>query len=139
LKRLLLEWAGYPVSEVLDGLEAVQRLHESPVPLAVVMNTRIPRLDAAGILRTIAGEPQLRRHEVVLTTALSRMLPDELTQLAQQLHVQIIGKPFTEQELLEAVAIQAQRLHSARIDIGRDETAPNQTEAVRTDLAPGAR
>jgi CheY-like chemotaxis protein len=139
LKRHLLEWAGYPVAEVQDGLEALERLRDSSTSLVVVMNTCIPRLDAAGILRTVAAEPKLQRHAVVLTTALSHMLPDELVPLTQQLQVQIISKPFTEQELLAAVATQAERLHAARIGTGQDETAPNQKEHARTGPAPGTR
>lgn len=139
LKRHLLEWAGYPVAEVQDGLEALEQLRESSVPLVVVMNTRIPRLDAAGILRTVAAEPMLQRHAVVLTTALSRMLPDELVYLTQQLHVQVVGKPFTEQEFLAAVAKQAERIRSAHIGNGRDDGTADQTEHPRTDVAPSAR
>lgn len=110
LKRRLLEWAGYPVAEALDGREVLKRLRDSPVPLVVVMNTRIPYLDAAGILRAVAADKRLQRHAFVLTTALARVLPDELFQLTRQLRVPVLGKPFTEQELLSAVASQVQRL-----------------------------
>lgn len=104
LKRYILEHAGYAVAEVLDGAAALEYLRQCATPLVVVMNTRIPGVNGAGILRAATAEPSLRRHAFVLTTALARMLPDELEQLTRQLQVPVLGKPFTEQELLAAVA-----------------------------------
>lgn len=103
LKRLRLEGAGYEVSQVVDGLAALEQLRTSPVPLVVVMNTRIPGVDAEGILRSVLAEPALQRHAFVLTTALAPMLPDELGRLTRLLEVPLVAKPFTEQELLAGV------------------------------------
>ena len=104
LKRCLLEGAGYEVGEVADGLAALERLRSSPMPVIVVMNTRIPGIDAGGILRAVIAEPTLQRHGFVLSTALADMLPDGLGQLTSVLQVSIIAKPFTERDLLAAVA-----------------------------------
>jgi len=112
LKRLVLERADYTVAEVLDGQVALTYLRESTAPLVVVMNTRIPGLNAAGILRAVTAEPRLARHAFLLTTALARQLPDELVQLTHDLQVQVLGKPFTQQDLLAAVASAMERLHA---------------------------
>lgn len=113
LKRHYLERAGYAVAEVLDGQAALAYMRGSSVPLVVVMNTRIPLLDAASILHIVTAEPSLQRHSFVLTTALSGLLPNELVQLVQDMQVSILGKPFTEQELLSAVANSVQQIQSA--------------------------
>jgi CheY-like chemotaxis protein len=111
LKRLLLEQAGYTVAEVQDGQVALTILRESTVPLVVVMNTRIPGLNATGLLHKVAVEPSLQRHAFVLTTALASQLPDELVQLTQELQAQVLGKPFTQQDLQDAVATARELLH----------------------------
>jgi CheY-like chemotaxis protein len=134
LKRLLLEQAGYTVAEVLDGQKTLTYLRESSIPLVVVMNTRIPSLNATGLLRIVSVEPSLKCHAFVLTTALASQLPDELVQSIQNLQVQVLGKPFTQQDLLDAVATARKRLHvhgavsdtAAAPDEGDDPPVPVQ-------------
>jgi CheY-like chemotaxis protein len=113
LKRFVLEDAGHGVVEVLDGQVALTYLRGSTAPLIVIMNTRIPTVDAAGILRTAATELPLQQHAYILTTALAGQLPDELGQLAYDLQVQVIGKPFSQEDLLAAVARAVQRLQAS--------------------------
>lgn len=115
LKRRLLEVAGYEVGEVADGLAALERLRSSPTSLVVVMNTRIPGIDAGGILRAVIAEPALQRHGFVLSTALADMLPDGLGQLTGILQVPIIAKPFTGQGLLAAVALAERQLRGPQL------------------------
>jgi CheY-like chemotaxis protein len=121
LKRHYLERAGYAVAEVLDGQAALAYMRGSSAPLIVVMNTRIPLLDAASILRTVADGSSLQRHAFILTTALSGLLPNELVPLVQDMQVPILGKPFTEQELLRAVANSEQQIQSALDHSSYDE------------------
>jgi CheY-like chemotaxis protein len=83
LKRHYLERAGYAVAEVLDGQAALGYMRGSSAPLVVVMNTRIPLLDAASILRIVADEPSLQRHAFILTTALSGLPPMSLSHLCR--------------------------------------------------------
>lgn len=105
LKRSLLIEAGYEVrAEAADGVAAVEYLRASDVPLVVVFNTRMPRLDGTGFLRTVAREFRLQRHAYVLNTVLARMLPNELAPLVQRFGIPVVGKPFTLEDLLDAVA-----------------------------------
>jgi CheY-like chemotaxis protein len=110
LKSLVLQGAGYSVAEVLDGEVALSYLRESTSSLVVVMSTRIPSLDAAGILRAVATDLLLRRHAYVLTTALASQLPDALVQLVYHLRVEVISKPFSPADLLAAISRASQRL-----------------------------
>jgi CheY-like chemotaxis protein len=101
-------------SNCRSTLAALEQLRTSPVPLVVVMNTRIPRVDAEGILRAVLAEPALQRHAFVLTTALAPMLPDELGRLTRLLEVPLVAKPFTEQELLAGVDAARRGLRTPR-------------------------
>lgn len=105
LKRTLLRQAGYEVrKEAADGMAAVEYLRASDIPLVVVFSTRMPRLDGAAFLRIVVREPRLQRHAYVLNTALSRMLPNELAPLVRRLDIPVVGKPFSLQELLDAIS-----------------------------------
>lgn len=103
----------------------VDYLRTSIEPLVVVMNTRIPGLDAAGLLRAVTGEPRLERHAFVLTTALAHQLPDEIDELTRALQVPVLGKPFTQQDLLAAVASARERIQAySRRNTGDNPTMP---------------
>lgn len=105
LKRSLLLQAGYQVhAEAEDGVAALEYLRASDVPLVVVFNTRMPRLDGTGFLRVVASESELQRHAYVLNTALARMLPDELAALVRRLGIPVVDKPFSVEDLLDAVS-----------------------------------
>jgi len=105
LKRSLLLQAGYQLwAEAVDGVAARECLQASDVPLIAVFSTRMPRLDGAALLRLVAREPWLQRHAYVLNTALAHMLPGELATLVRSLDVAVVGKPFSPDDLLDAVA-----------------------------------
>ncbi len=103
LARWHLEEAGYQVDEVADGATALARLRSSLQALIVVMNTRIPIVNARDILQAVADDDTLQRHGFVLVTALARMLPDDVWKLTRQLDVPVVAKPFLAQELLAGV------------------------------------
>jgi CheY-like chemotaxis protein len=130
LKRLLLEQAGYSVIEMLDGQLVLDYLRASALPLVVVMNSRIPGLDAAGLLRTVTGEPGLEHHAFILTTALAHQLPDELVRLTRALRVPVLGKPFTQEDLLAAVASASERIQV----YGRSDTGDDRPTHVQPSL-----
>jgi CheY-like chemotaxis protein len=92
------------VDEVADGATALARLRSSPQALIVVMNTRIPIVNARDLLQVVACDACLQRHGFVLVTALARNLPDDLWELTQLLDVSVVAKPFMVQELLAGVA-----------------------------------
>ncbi len=104
LKRHYLEQAGYAVEEALDGPATLDRLRVSPRPLVAIMNVRVPGIGAAGILGAAREEAKLRRHGFVLVTAVADMLPEDVARLTRELRVPAIGKPFTAESLLAAVA-----------------------------------
>ena len=122
LKRSLLLEAGYEVrAEAADGVAALDYLRASDAPHVVVFNTLMPRLDGTGFLRVVASEPELQRHAYVLNTALARMLPNELAPLVRGLGIPVVDKPFSREDLLDAVA-RAERKLLVRAEEGTRAT-----------------
>jgi two-component system OmpR family response regulator len=107
LERWYLEEAGYQVDEVANGATALARLRSSPQALIVVMNTRIPIVNARDLLQVVACDACLQRHGFVLVTALAHNLPGDLWELTRLLDVSVVAKPFMVQELLAGVAAAA--------------------------------
>jgi two-component system, OmpR family, response regulator len=113
--RRALEEQGHAVSEAGDGLTALERLHTSPWPLVVLLDCKMPYLDGAGVLGTLAGDGALaQRHRYVLMTAGAQTLPLALGTLLVRLGVPLVQKPFDLEEVLDIVAHLAQGMPAAR-------------------------
>ena len=112
--RSALEAQGHAVSEASDGLTALERLRTSPWPLVVLLDLKMPYLDGAGVLGTLAGDGALaQRHRYVLMTASAQTLPLALGTLLVRLGVPLVRKPFDLEVLLDIVADLAQEASSA--------------------------
>jgi CheY-like chemotaxis protein len=110
--RCALEPAGYAVMEAADGVSALDGVRASPSPLIVLLDLRMPRLDGAGVLATVAGDRTLaQRHQFVLVTADPLPLPPALAALLTSLDVPIVAKPFDIDTVLDLVAHLAPEVH----------------------------
>jgi two-component system chemotaxis response regulator CheY len=113
--RSALEEHGHVVFEAGDGVSALERLRASPWPLVVLLDFKLPRLDGAGVLGTVAGDRTLaQRHRYVLMTASAQTLPVALGALLTSLEVPLVQKPFELEGLLDLVAHLAQEALSTR-------------------------
>ena len=85
------------IREASDGRQALEVLRTSAVPLIVLLDWQMPRLDGRGVLRAVAAEPQLQlamMHRFVLITANDVEGDGEITTLLRELQVPVIRKPF---------------------------------------------
>lgn len=111
--RLLLEDSGYRVLEAADGKTALDVLHRVRVPLVVLLDLMMPRLDGAGVLHAVAEDPVLaERHAFVLVTANLQRYPKVFQNVLHRLRVPVLRKPFDVDELLQVVVEAGQRLLS---------------------------
>ncbi|MBF6590392.1 MAG: response regulator [Ktedonobacterales bacterium] len=102
--RVLLEDAGYAITEAPDGFAALEMLRASKIPHVVLLDLMMPRLDGHGVLGVVAGDRRLtERHRFIVMTAANRTLPLAFANLLTSLAIPVIGKPFDLDELLEAV------------------------------------
>lgn len=108
--RLVLEDTDHHVMEVSDGEQALHLLHESRVPLVVLLDLLMPKVSGIEFLNIVNADPHLKAsHAIVLMTANRASLLQEVGPLLQEMHVEVIAKPFDIDRLLETVERASQR------------------------------
>ena len=108
--RFVLEDADHHTMEVNDGEQALHLLRESPVPLVVLLDLMMPKVNGIEFLNTVNADPHLKAfHSIVLMTANSANLLQEVGPLLQEMHIEVIAKPFDIDSLLETVERVSQR------------------------------
>ena len=65
----VLRAQGYEVEVARDGLEALERLAEDPLPDLVLLDYEMPQLDGEEVLRRLRREPRTAHLPVLLATA----------------------------------------------------------------------
>lgn len=109
--RVVLEDAGYAVTEAADGVQALDALRASASPLVVVLDLDLPRLDGIGVLRAVADDAHLAaRHAFVLLTAVAHKRYQVAEEVCAALAVPLILKPFELDAFLGTVAAAVRRL-----------------------------
>lgn len=109
--RLMLEDAGYTVTEATDGLQTLAALQSSDAPLVVLLDLDLPRLDGVAVLRAVADDARLAaRHAFILMTAVSHSRYAVADEVCAKLSVPLVLKPFQLDALLSTVATAAGRL-----------------------------
>lgn len=95
LLRMALREDGCSIRDVPDGMRALDVLRASTVPLIVLLDWQMPRLDGWGVLRAVAAEPRLAMtHRFVLITASDVAGDCGSAALLRDLRVPVICKPF---------------------------------------------
>lgn len=95
LLHMALRTDGHRVREAPDGMLALEMLRVSTVPLIVLLDWQMPRLDGRGVLRAVAADPRLATtHRFVLITATDVSDDGESAALLRDLRVPVIRKPF---------------------------------------------
>lgn len=106
-----LEGAGHQVIEAADGLQALEVLRATTRPLAVLLDYQMPQLTGYEVLQHALAEGMLPpRYAYAMITSLQSAFPDAFTTLLRQLAIQILPKPFDQQNLLALAAYVAARL-----------------------------
>lgn len=108
---MVLEDAGWEALEAKDGLEALATLRSSQSRLVVLLDWRMPEISGEEVLETVVAAPELAaRHAYALITANAAVITPHLADLLCQLGAPMIAKPFSIDELLCAVELQADRI-----------------------------
>ncbi len=130
----VLRDAGYATLEAADGVEAIEMLDEHSVAL-VLLDSTMPRLDGAGVIRAIRARPDTETLPIILVTAKAD-LEDRVQGLAAGAD-DYLAKPVALDELEARVRAQL-RSHAAWTDAVEREAAQRRAitaalRRVRTD------
>jgi two-component system chemotaxis sensor kinase CheA len=102
LEKSILEAAGYEVAVAVDGLEAWQRIQESP-PDLLISDIEMPRLDGFGLAEAIRGSKRFHGLPIILVTALSSE-KDRARGLEVGADAYLVKSGFDQRSLLEAIS-----------------------------------
>jgi CheY-like chemotaxis protein len=106
---MMLESFDYEVLSVEDGIEALDRLNSAQGRLVVILDICMPRLNGRELLQEVANDPVLSvRHRYILLSASNNLTPSKLGTIP--FPITIIPKPFSMDELLDAVDKASQAL-----------------------------
>jgi CheY-like chemotaxis protein len=109
--RMVLEDAGYAVEEAEDGARALDALRDSHIPLVVMLDLDLPKLDGIGVLEEVARDERVaNRHCFILLTAVSHYRYRAAEDICATLATPLVLKPFDLDALTGVVAAAAQRL-----------------------------
>lgn len=97
----LLQSNGFDAVGTGDGLVGVQLAREF-LPDLILCNLNLPGLNGFEILRELRNDPATATIPLIFVTAQSS--PDEIEQMLQLGAESYITKPFTPEELLQAIA-----------------------------------
>jgi two-component system, OmpR family, response regulator len=98
LRILGAEWS---VTRVADGLEAVARLCEEPLPRLVMLDVMMPGADGFEVAKALRDIPGGARVPIIFITALDR--PMDLIKGIQHGAKHYVTKPFQASDLLAKV------------------------------------
>jgi CheY-like chemotaxis protein len=104
--RVTLTARGYRVGVAADGREGLMRLRAAVEPHIVLLDIVMPVLDGIGLWREVQADPDLRAagHRVILMSSSVRLSQADVPATDGRLL-----KPFTKQQLIDAVAAVACR------------------------------
>ncbi len=111
--QLILEDAGFTVTQASDGIAALDLLRSSPVPLVVLLDWWLPKLDGIAVLQAIGNDRAGRScHAYILMTATSEALAAKLARMPLIVTPSVLAKPFGMKRLLDTVASAARTLRT---------------------------
>lgn len=103
--RSWLEPAGYVVEEATDGAQAIERIRAAAEPLLVLLDYEMPGLTGFEVLqRALAEGLAPPRLGYICISGMQGAFPAEFSDLLRRLRIQMIPKPFRQEDLLAVTA-----------------------------------
>jgi CheY-like chemotaxis protein len=94
-----LEDAGYQVLTAANGRHALERLAEASADL-VLLDMMMPIMSGPALLKAMASDPSLEDIPVIILSS----LPEPTIRAQADGAAEILRKPYTEDEVLDAIA-----------------------------------
>ena len=96
----MLEDAGHRVATAANGRQGLERLAEAPRPDLVLLDMMMPVMNGPAMLAAMAADPELRGIPVIVLSS----LPEEAVRARAGGAAAILRKPYTADEVLDAIA-----------------------------------
>jgi chemosensory pili system protein ChpA (sensor histidine kinase/response regulator) len=102
----LLTREGFRVDSAKDGVDALERMHDL-IPDVVLLDVEMPRMDGFELARVMRSDDRLKSVPIIMITSRTA---DKHRNRALEIGVnEYLGKPYQEQQLLDAIAEQLGR------------------------------
>ncbi len=111
LARAVVEGAGFTAATAVDGIEALERVKESP-PDLILLDVMMPRLDGLGVLQALRENPATAQIPVIMLTA-KAAVADRVAGLRLGAD-DYVPKPFNADELLARIQTLLKRSEKLR-------------------------
>ncbi|WP_324779553.1 hybrid sensor histidine kinase/response regulator [Thiobacillus sedimenti] len=99
----LLTREGFRVDSAKDGVDALEKMHDL-IPDVVLLDVEMPRMDGFELARVMRGDPRMKAVPIIMITSRTA---DKHRNHAMEIGVNVyLGKPYQEQQLLDAIAEQ---------------------------------
>jgi chemosensory pili system protein ChpA (sensor histidine kinase/response regulator) len=99
----LLTREGFRVDSAKDGVDALERMHDL-IPDVVLLDVEMPRMDGFELARVMRSDARLKSVPIIMITSRTA---DKHRNHAMEIGVnEYLGKPYQEQQLLNAIAEQ---------------------------------
>jgi len=99
----LLTREGFRVDSAKDGVDALEKMHDL-VPDVVLLDVEMPRMDGFELARVMRSDTRLKSVPIIMITSRTA---DKHRNHAMEIGVNVyLGKPYQEQQLLDAIAEQ---------------------------------
>lgn len=98
---------GYRVQTAGDGKAALAIMRARGTRLLILLGLRLPHVTGLAVLEAVAANPALaRRHAIIMMTgAVELASHGRVKVLRDRLGIALLAKPFSLQQLLDAVAV----------------------------------
>lgn len=128
----ILELAGYETSQAANGKLGLDSAREN-IPDLIICDIMMPEMDGYGVLSALSSEPATGSIPFVFLTAKA-----EKSDFRKGLSLgadDYITKPFSEEELLNAIQVRLQRVEMFRSILDKSDTSNAQTTPVIANLS----
>ncbi|MBS1217870.1 MAG: CheA Signal Transduction Histidine Kinase, partial [Proteobacteria bacterium] len=99
----LLTREGFRVDSAKDGVDALEKMHDL-IPDVVLLDVEMPRMDGFELARVMRSDTRLKSVPIIMITSRTA---DKHRNHAMEIGVNVyLGKPYQEQQLLDAIAEQ---------------------------------
>jgi len=99
----LLTREGFRVDSAKDGVDALEKMHDL-IPDVVLLDVEMPRMDGFELARVMRSDERLKSVPIIMITSRTA---DKHRNRAMEIGVNVyLGKPYQEQQLLDAIAEQ---------------------------------